>query len=277
MKNKIIKRTVIAVSSVVLACGAILGALELGICCADREMQWRPDYAKVDLTEVLEKETLTDEDYELIFAQTGLARAGVDGMRRNKSRIRRIQDAYFAENKITCSAFAPFSRTETMQFGTITASLQDGDIIVTPSTHISAWRMGHSALVTDASRSEIMESLGPGKDSQLSALNTMTNCAAFVILRPKLDQEIRSRVAEYAVESLLGVPYDATVGVLSPKYREEGLTRTQCAHLVWYAYKHFGVDIDSNGGAVVAPRDFLYSEFVEVVQIYGVDPQTLWL
>lgn len=47
------------------------------------------------------------------------------------------------------------------------------------------------------------------------------------------------------------------------------LAGTQCAHLVWYAYQHFGYDLDSDGGLLVTPRDLYESPLLEVVQIYG--------
>ena len=66
------------------------------------------------------------------------------------------------------------------------------------------------------------------------------------------------------------------MGILSFQYNEDSFTRTQCAHLVWYAYRHFGVDLDSNGGLVVTPPEMANSPYVEVVQIYGFDPVKLW-
>lgn len=35
-----------------------------------------PSYEKLDLTPYLEKETLSEEDYELLYHQTGLTRSG---------------------------------------------------------------------------------------------------------------------------------------------------------------------------------------------------------
>lgn len=49
-------------------------------------------------------------------------------------------------------------------------------------------------------------------------------------------------------------------------------TGTQCAHLVWYAYRYFGYDLDSDGGFVVTPDDLYHSDLLELVQIYGIPP-----
>ena len=45
---------------------------------------------------------------------------------------------------------------------------------------------------------------------------------------------------------------------------------------VWYAYKKFGIDLDSTGGAVVKPRDIANSNQGEVVQAFGFDLDKLW-
>ena len=62
----------------------------------------------------------------------------------------------------------------------------------------------------------------------------------------------------------------------SGKKFQQPLKGTQCAHLVWYAYKNFGIDLDCNGGCVVKPQDMANSPYMQVVQIYGFDPEKLW-
>ena len=54
------------------------------------------------------------------------------------------------------------------------------------------------------------------------------------------------------------------------------LKKTQCSHLVWYPYAQFGYDIDSDGSWLVTPKDITNSEYLEVVQVYGVDPEEIW-
>ena len=81
---------------------------------------------------------------------------------------------------------------------------------------------------------------------------------------------------EFAYNNLLGIPYRLATGILSKKYNPDKLKGTQCAHLVWYAYKKFGVDLDSNGGAIVKPQDMALSDKVEVVQAFGFYLDKLW-
>ena len=82
-------------------------------------------------------------------------------------------------------------------------------------------------------------------------------------------------IVEYVENELVGITYDPTVGVLSRKYVDD-IKLTQCAHIFWYAYYKHGFDIDSNGGAVVTPKDISNSEYFDVIQVSGFDPQTLW-
>lgn len=39
------------------------------------------------------------------------------------------------------------------------------------------------------------------------------------------------------------------------------------------AYRAAGIDLDSNGGWLVTPKDIAYSEELELVQAYGFDPE----
>jgi len=66
-----------------------------------------------------------------------------------------------------------------------------------------------------------------------------------------------------------------TTGILSKK-NQKNPNRTHCAHLVWRAFKQFGIDLDSNGGKIVKPQDIANSPHLEVVQIYGFHPEKLW-
>ena len=54
------------------------------------------------------------------------------------------------------------------------------------------------------------------------------------------------------------------------------LLYTSCAHLVWEAYQSTGLDLDSDGGKIVTVKDLANSEYLDVVQVYGVDPEEIW-
>ena len=184
-----------------------------------------------------------------------------------------IQEDFFTEHKVKNDLFAPFICTDYLDEHVSYAFLEDGDIIVTSSTHLSGWRMGHSGLVTDAERGSILQANAVGDTSRLGSMRDFSDRVNFMILSPKVDAETKAEVCKYAEKNLIGKIYDPTAGVFSSKNKVE---RTQCAHLVWYAYNAFGIDLDSNGGLVVTPKNIANSPLVEVVQVFGLDPAKLW-
>lgn len=246
--------------------------------------QWTPDYDFADLTATLEKSQseLTEEDYALLYAQTGLTKIGADRLWNTdsgKNRIRTIQKCYMEKVSVYRERFAPWTCWEKLEAGKNAAigAVREGDVIVTSATHVLGFRYGHAALVV-SDDGLIVEANTPGTTSHLTAVNVFNDYATFMVLRPnpeKISDETRKEVAEYAKKQLLGVPYTVFAGIFSKK-NQQPLKGTQCAHVVWYAYKQFGIDLDSNGGCVVKPRDMANSEYMQIVQIYGFDPEKVW-
>lgn len=273
------KKLAIALAAFVLFVGGVLGGLQIGVIWTDKTwVHWYADYEKEDISGILGKETLSEEDYRVLYEQTGLTRLGVDGLLedRNLSRILDIQDFYFKEHTVRCERFNPYTYSEVLTSGRIPlAKLEDGDIIVTATTHVSGWRLGHAALVVDGDAGRLLEAFGPGDVSVLTYVNSFTNLADVMVLRPKFSAEFRAEVAEYARENMQGAKYSFWTGIFHKKYADT-FEYTQCAHVVWYAYRHFGVDLDSNVGLVVTPPEIANSPYVEVVQIFGFDPVRLW-
>lgn len=264
----------------------LLSAAELMTFISDKTYSpWSPDYAKVDLTEILGRSNaLTEEDYRVLYEQTGLTKIGVDRLieKNDAERIFAIQQSYFAEKDLVLDRFGPWTCSERLgeDKRSVQGAVRTGDIIVTASTHVLCFRYGHAALVVD-DYGTILESTSPGSLSDFygrSVSQSFDRFASFMILRPdpeKISDETRLAVGNFARETLTDVPYAFTVGIFSKK-NPDVLKRTQCAHIVWYAYKRFGIDLDSNGGGVVKPRDLANSPYMQVVQIYGFDPATLW-
>lgn len=276
---KLSKKIIFAIVAAVIIGAILLTCLgmEIAFLVADKVECWRPDYEKEDLSGVLKKTELDDEDYDLLYRQTGLTAVGVDRMlsrgEDGKQRIHDIQEDFFTEHKVKNDLFAPFICTDYLDEHVSYAFLEDGDIIVTSSTHLSGWRMGHSGLVTDAERGSILQANAVGDTSRLGSMRDFSDRVNFMILSPKVDAETKAEVCKYAEKNLIGKVYDPTAGVFSSKNKVE---RTQCAHLVWYAYNAFGIDLDSNGGLVVTPKNIANSPLVEVVQVFGLDPAKLW-
>ena len=239
---------------------------------------WKPDYEMPDITPLLEKAELSDEEYETLYRQTGLTKLGIDDLRgelNGAARIKKIQ-AYFFDGGTRAGRYTSpiMYMDETSTFSTLT-KLRDGDILVTATTVVSFWRFGHSALVVDGKNNLILESIGIGSESQYNNAEVFTNLVNFMVLRPKADEETKAQAVAYARENLVGVPYRFTVGILTKKERET-LYGTQCAHLIWHAYNRFGLELDSNGGGLVIPQDIANSENVELVQAFGFDLDRLW-
>lgn len=273
------KRWVFILCAILIFIVSVFGVLQLGCVYTEKTWtHWRPDYAKTDIAPILDKQELSDEDYEALYRQTGLTRLAVDDMRSSqegKQRILKIQQALFTDYEVETRCFALFTYMEEIDGYTTLCSLKDGDIIVTSTTRVSWWRYGHAAIVVDGANARIAESLEPGAMSAMDSAETFTNVANFLVLRPKLEQSVKTKIAQYVKENMLNVPYRLTTGIFTKKY-DKNFPNSQCAHFVWHAYKTFGVDLDSNGGAIVKPQDIALSNQVEVVQAYGFDLDKLW-
>lgn len=270
-------RTLCVLAAVLLFLCAAIGVLQLGAVTNLAKTPWYPSYEKENILPLLQKSERTEEEYRTLQRQTGLTKLGIDGLLQIGAvgKIQDIQAYYFKRQETKRNKIAPFSYMETVEKGAQFAALENGDILLTPSVFVSWFRYGHSALVVNAAKGEILEAYEPGSTSSVSFLSTL-RYAAFIIVRPKTEKAVREAAAEFARESLLDIPYSLTAGIFGKKFDETGLKKTQCTHIVWYAYRKFGVDIDGNGGKIVKPPDILLSREVEIVQIYGVDPDELW-
>ena len=96
----------------------------------------------------------------------------------------------------------------------------------------------------------------------------------YLVLRLRdMTPVLQEALTAYAVEYLNGVPYRLTSGFWGLKEPEDDAFGVQCSYLVWYAFQHFGYDLDSDGGRLVTVNDLAHSPLLEVVQIYGLDPR----
>lgn len=267
-----------------IVCSAIIGTiliavlgLQIAFSIADKIECWHPGYERVEIKSILEKGELSNEDYDILYRQTGVTRLGVDRMLKRGSpginRLLEIQDDLFTEHSVKNGWFAPFICTDYISDSIAYAYLEDGDIILTSATHLSGWRMGHSGLVTNGAAERILQANAIGDTSAIGNMRDFNNRVNFMIVSPKVDKELKAEVCGYAEENLIGKVYDPTAGVFSKK---DSISKTQCAHLVWYAYNHFGIDLDCGGGLVVTPKDIANSPLVEIVQVFGFDIDTLW-
>lgn len=270
----------------IIVCAAIIGSiflvllgLQIAFMAADTIKYWRPPYDKVDLAPILAKKQLTEEDYQTLYAQTGLTETGVNrALARGsagKNLILEIQKDYFTDWQTANEAIAPLACTDFLanKGKARTTFLENGDIVVTSSTHISSVRIGHSGLIVDAAKNRVLQANVIGSDSSYGGMGDFTTRINFMILSPKVSSEDKQRAADYAANNLVGIPYHPFAGLMTDK---NGTDYTQCSHLIWRAYKEIGLDLDSNGGGMVYPRDIANSPDIEVVQVFGFDPVKLW-
>lgn len=282
------------VVKVMTAIALLGGILYFWICVAEAEVHYTPDYPEEDIIPYLEKEALTEEEYHILYRQTGLSRIAVDTLQkenrienevenRKQNRIEEImlalQKRFFAEVEIDCECDSLIFRevlktqdTELQLSDTNTAImpvLENGDILITFNTHFLGWRNGHAAIVVDAEKGLTLEALTLGRDSAVLSLKSWAARPSFAVLRlAEASKEQRAEIAAYAEEALVQLPYHLTAGIGGGE-----ISGTQCAHLVWCAYQKFGYDLDSDGGWIVTPKDLYESPLLEVIQLYGMKPE----
>lgn len=213
----------------------------------------------------------TERDYELIREQTGLGRSAVQSLA-DPRQLLKYQDRYFGGADFICDMNSPISYEERIIGDpALLAPLEDGDILVTSSSHVLSWRNGHAAIVVNAAKGVTLEAVVIGSNSRTQDISKWTRYPNFAVLRLKnADKKERAEIARSAMENLDDIPYRVTIGLFPAKYSELSLVSgTQCAHLVWLAYAANGYDIDSNHGLIVTPKDILESDLFEQVQIFG--------
>ena len=251
-----------------------------------------PAYEKIPVSETT--------DYETIFLQSGVGPVAAKRLL-EAGELRSIQAAqedFFEPGEVKCeSLIGWFTREDKLQptpaclqpGAARTAErsmengsngypqfvdLQPGDILVTLSTHSIGWRHGHAALVLDENTT--VESVMWGVDSTCGRVDNWLDYANWAVLRVKdVTPNLQQQVADYAENELCGVPYHLSAGFIGAKAPETDAPYfgVHCAYLVWYAWNHFGYDLDSDGGRLVTASDLLHSDLLEVVQLYGMDPQ----
>lgn len=254
----------------------------LGI-LVDLNAFYTPDYTQVDLLPILSQESFSDEDYATLYEQTGLGQTLIDTLKQEadfKERILTFQTQYFKEAKALRTPMNFITRIDQVQDDAgnwqqafILAPYEEGDIFLTKSTHTFNFRHGHAAIVIDAVRGKLLESLEPGTVSMEQDASKWVYYPTFKMMRLKdASKEERIEIANYANQHLRHLPYN----IFASKHQPPGYTSTQCSLLVWQAFDAFNIDLDSNGGYIVSPCDIAKSPFLETLQIYGFSPHRDW-
>lgn len=286
-------KTLYVLLAIFVVLAALVASLLLANVATERYAHVLPSYGREDIQDLLRKEDNTAEDYEKLYRQTGLSREGLSRLRAESGSLTHFvsdalafQEALFCAKKTSYEAVSPVTTRDVVldeedkKYRAPLVPLQTGDVLVTTSCHAFGWRHGHSALVVEGSSRTLLESVTIGKNSSITYNGAVwfQECSNFLVLR--LKDEYRNRVdprqvAADAVKNLTNIPYSLTVGAIEKKNQGTQPACTQCGHLVWQAFYNHGLDIDSDGGAVVTPQDIARSPYFEIVQLYGFDPVTL--
>lgn len=225
----------------------------------------KPDVIPVNITDILEKENWSSDDYSLLTTQTGLTQISLDILKQdNINKILDVQKAYLSPVNIVCKPHMLLSRTErlTDTLSPITA-LENGDILITSSSHVLGFRNGHCAIVIDAEKEIILEAAFIGRNSEFSTVDRFRKYSSVAVFRLKdISSEIRLQIAEFAAQSLVNKPYSLFAGIFDDN-------STHCSYLIWSAFNEFGYDLNSNGGKIVTPSDIAKSPLLELKQVYG--------
>lgn len=243
-----------------------------------------------NLSELLDKVTRSEQDYRILFQQTGLSKTAVDALldqgEEGKQAVLETWEKFHTPSKPTCVPLigGRFTCQDLLldENGERTTSvplapLQAGDLLISFSTHTMGWRHGHAGLVVDPARSSVLEAVQIGMNSYQAHVKHWQNYANFLVLRVKgVTAEKGRQVAEYAMDKLNDLPYSLLPGITCPKDAPlEELPGLHCAYLPWYAWKQAEVDLDANGGSIVTVADLARSPKLEVVQVYGMTPELL--
>lgn len=293
--SKRLRTTVRILLGILLSLSALvlLAALVFGIAesVVEDSAYFPPLRERTDISSLLRKEAWTEEDIDVLYHQTGLARPALIALKGDDERILSFQEALYRDYEFG-HEMAAFTTPHDILKGykTVTngkeetvftlvpiAPLQDGDVIVSSSCHTFGWRNGHAALVVRAEAGEVLQCVGPGLKSEYGEVSWFQYASNFMVLRLKdKSAQERGAIARNAVKNLIGVDYSVLTGIFSPKDQGETPASTHCSHLVWQAYKNMGYDIDSDGGPVCTARDIANCDLFEVVQVFGFDQDKLW-
>ncbi len=250
---------------------------------AERKIRYTPDYQQLDLQPYIKKDQLTQEDYALLFQQTGLSAVVIQDLleKAGPEELLRYQKSFFEKPSYQCRFNSCITKEERRvirknETGACIPIVEEGDILITFSCHVFGWRNGHAGIVVDAERKQVLEARVLGTDSTITNLSTWETYPGFALLRLKgASLEERQRIAAQAKKHLINIPYALGAGLFQKETRDiKKLSQrgTQCAHLVWSAYYSCGYDLDSDGGNIVTPKDLFDSDLLEAVQIYGMNP-----
>lgn len=263
----------------------------------DQDLRWQPEEPRIDLAEYLQEQwaissqfppALSEQAYEVLLKQTGLGKPSVDLLLLENREtaiktMKQYQDLFYSKPEILCRKIGPITSEERLinDEGKAVAAnrilhLEDGDVLITKATHSLGWRHGHAALVVDAENRITLEAAVWGENTAYQDVRKWESYPTLIQLRYRGSTEVKEEAVKYAKQQMSAIPYGLLTGMVQKTRIRHKVSKTQCAHLVWYPYLTQGLDLDSDGGWLVTPNDLTNSDQFEIVQVYGVNPEALW-
>ena len=157
---------------------------------------------------------------------------------------------------------------EKMSCRTLT-NLQDGDILVSKSSHTLGVRHGHAALVVDASARLVLEAFGYGNASKIHTLEKWETFPTVQVLRLKEISPVLQTTLVHTAKSYEGLAYDLFTG-------PHDVATTHCSDIVFKVFREHQINLNSDGGYWVTPKDISQSPYLEVVASYGFSSTDGW-
>ncbi|MBR5328688.1 MAG: hypothetical protein IKV45_00615 [Firmicutes bacterium] len=234
-----------------------------------------PSYEKQDISSIADKNSWTEEDYAILWEQTGLGKTILQTVQNDNDRKEILlaeQKRFFGAPDHICTGLSLFSKAEII---TDPADyyplydLQPGDVLLTKSTHTLCYRHGHSAIYIGDGM--ILEAAAIGLDTNTAEADLWGRYPSGIHLRFKGNNDVGAQAAEYAKAELAGDKYHLLAGAFGIG---ESTDHTQCAHLIWAAYRSCGVDI-SDRDFPITPKSILESGQFEILRCWGFDPKDL--
>ena len=248
---------------------------------AELDVFRKPTRERINLEEILAGDEWSEEDYRIVFYQTGLSRRAVETIpiEERRDTLLRAQQVFFTEPTVECTKNSIISWQEQNVNEELPEiiGIEKGDILVSFCTHTYGWRNGHVGIVIDGERGRTLEAIVMGEDSCVQSVQKWRNYPAFLVLRLK-DASLSERemIADYTFENMSGIPYGFMTDILEHIVKiDSEIGDTDCSHLIWRSFKEFGYNLDSDGGFIVTPRDIAESPLLEVVQVYGIDLEAI--
>lgn len=271
------KKFVKTILNAILSILIIVIGLGLSTILSHSKRYFTPDYDKLDISTIIYKDNITDDEYDTLFKQTGLTKIGIDRLisKDKQDTILEIQNDYFSEHETRHTYLSALTCNDEYTTPIAHTTLEKGDILISDSTHATFWHCGHSEVVINGEEELTLSSTGYGDVSLVENCFAFFYRTTFAVVRVNIDSETLDNVIDYGLNNLIGLKYQATRGFFNKKYPDE-LSSTQCGHLIWYMFKKFDIDLDSNGGPLAMPKDILNSEYIEIVQIFGFNPDKPW-